>query len=164
MLFRSLTVGGEIVKPVTYMIVTNTQGVTTAGGTFTSGADRTRVLNTVETNTITGASLNSDQITLPAGTYSIRASAPAFAVDIHTAFIYNITTSSTVGHLGTTEYTNDIYTVTRSLVDLIVTFATPTVIEVRHRCGITRINDGFGKPVNIAGFNSIYTIIKIAKI
>lgn len=45
----------------------------TASGSITSGAWRTHVLNTVKTNTITGASLASNQITLPAGTYFVRA-------------------------------------------------------------------------------------------
>ena len=53
----------------------------TAGGTFTSGAWRTRDLNTVKTNEITGASLAANQITLPAGTYWVEWSAPAYVVN-----------------------------------------------------------------------------------
>ena len=49
----------------------------THGGTFTSGAWRTRDLNTVLTNTITGASLATNQITLPAGKYYVEADVPS---------------------------------------------------------------------------------------
>ena len=45
----------------------------TAGGSATSGAWRTLVINTTKKNNITSASLSSNQITLPAGTYCIRA-------------------------------------------------------------------------------------------
>ena len=55
----------------------------TNGGTFTSGAWRTRDLNTVLTNTITGASLADNQITLPAGKYYVEASAPAYQTFAH---------------------------------------------------------------------------------
>jgi len=43
-----------------------------AGGNFTNGAWQTRTLNTSMTNEISGASLSSNQITLPSGTYFIR--------------------------------------------------------------------------------------------
>jgi hypothetical protein len=46
------------------------------GGTSTSSYTK-RDLNTVVTNEIAGASLSSNQITLPSGTYYINASAPA---------------------------------------------------------------------------------------
>ena len=63
----------------------------TAGGTFTAGAWRTRGLATEVTNTISGASLAANQITLAAGTYDIDAHAVAFRVDGHVAKLYNIT-------------------------------------------------------------------------
>ena len=55
----------------------------TNGGTFTSGAWRTRDLNTVLTNTITGASLSANQITLPAGKYYVEAKSVATEVERH---------------------------------------------------------------------------------
>ena len=66
----------------------------TSGGTFTSGAWRTRDLNTVLTNTITGASLAVNQITLPAGNYYVEASAPAGRINRHQARLYNVTSAS----------------------------------------------------------------------
>ena len=61
-----------------------------------------RVLNTVKTNTITGASLASNQIVLPAGTYNVSIRAPLQPVDgtvgdtfvIMRLFLRNITDST----------------------------------------------------------------------
>ena len=66
----------------------------TGGGTFTSGAWQTRTLNTSLTNEISGASLSSNQITLPSGTYFINALATADAVRAHKIKLRNITDSS----------------------------------------------------------------------
>jgi len=65
----------------------------TNGGTSSVGVN-TRTLNTVKTNEITGASLSSNQITLPAGTYYIEASAPLYRVYRCHAYLYNVTDSS----------------------------------------------------------------------
>lgn len=66
----------------------------TQGGASTSATSHTRILNTVVLNEITGASLASNQITLPAGTYRIRASAPAIDCDSSKVSLYNITDSA----------------------------------------------------------------------
>jgi hypothetical protein len=65
-----------------------------------------RDLNTSEFNTITGASLATSQITLPAGTYRIHARAPASGVDSHQIRFRNVTDGATVG-VGTIEYCDD---------------------------------------------------------
>lgn len=68
----------------------------TVGGTPTANAWTKRTLNTVKQNSITGASLATDQITLPAGTYQIYGHAP-FHRTTHTQLrLRNITASATV--------------------------------------------------------------------
>jgi hypothetical protein len=67
----------------------------TEGGTFNSGSWKTRDLNTELTNDISGASLGSNQITLPAGTYYIEAVAPVNNVDDHIARLQNVTDGTT---------------------------------------------------------------------
>jgi len=61
-----------------------------------------RVLNTVTVNEISGASLSSNQITLPAGTYKIRATVPSFKVNVNVSRLYNIT-DGTLQEMGTFE-------------------------------------------------------------
>jgi hypothetical protein len=117
------------------------------GGTFTSGAWRTRTLNTTKTNEITGASLTSNQITLPAGTYWIEASAPGQGVDFHQAKLRNVTDGSDV-IIGTTENTviagaqgaNG----SRSIVQGRFTIAAEKVFELQHRCSDSTSSVGFG--------------------
>ena len=73
------------------------------GGTFTSGAYRTRDLNTTKANDIEGASISANQIILPAGTYYMEASAPAFRVERHKTKLRNITDGSDT-LIGTAEF------------------------------------------------------------
>jgi len=62
-----------------YMHVRDEKANNTAGGTSVATTWTKRVLNTSVANTITGASLASDTITLPDGTYDFHASFPAYA-------------------------------------------------------------------------------------
>ncbi|SFW54325.1 hypothetical protein SAMN03159376_02091 [Pseudomonas sp. NFACC09-4] len=101
----------------------------TGGGNSVAG-DQTRILNTVVTNTIVGASLASNQITLPAGTYRVQARSPYFGGDRHRAFVYNVT-SGAVAALGSCENAGAAFT-TQSLVAGTVTIATTSVFELRH--------------------------------
>jgi hypothetical protein len=104
------------------------------GGTFTSGAFRTRDLNSVMTNTITGASLSTNRITLPIGTYFIEAMAPAQKVDFHKAIVQGIS-PSTAALTGSSEINGsgtDVSTV--SFVSGVFTFGAIQTIEIQHRC------------------------------
>lgn len=59
----------------------------------------TRVLNTTKSNTISSASLSSNQISLPAGTYDINARVPCFANATSTGFkarLYDATAAATL--------------------------------------------------------------------
>jgi len=79
----------------------------TPGGTASSATWNIRTLNTVVTNEITGASLATNIITLPAGTYEIDALAPAYKVNGHKLRLYNITDAVTT-LVGTSCHANDI--------------------------------------------------------
>lgn len=133
----------------------------TGGGSFTSGAWRTRDLNTVRTNEITGASLASNQITLPAGTYYCEWSAPAYAAD---------------PLLGTSEHKTRLQNITDGTEILIgqalrasggapsighgrFTLAAQKVIQLQHRISN---NGDFGQATNWSV--EIYSQIKIWKI
>ena len=77
-----------------YMHVRDEKAVGVGAGASVSG-NTTRTLNTVVTNTITGASLASNQITLPAGTYRFSGHAPSYRSNGSASYLYNITDSST---------------------------------------------------------------------
>jgi hypothetical protein len=58
--------------PVVHVRNVLTSGSANSEGALTAGAWNTRNLGTVVTNTLTGASLGANQITLPAGTYKLQ--------------------------------------------------------------------------------------------
>jgi hypothetical protein len=136
----------------------------TAGGTATSGSYETRTLNTVMTNEISGASLSSNQITLPAGTYYINAFAPSFKINGNKIKLRNITDSSDT-LIGTAEFSqNDFSTgYTKSFVVGRFTIAGQKVFEIQHRCEQTVSNDGFGYKSNF-GDVEVYTNVMIWKV
>ena len=115
----------------------------TAAGTFTSGAWRTRELNTIKTNEITGASLSSNQITLPTGTYYIKALVPAFNVSRHQAVLYN-TTDSSFDLIGTSEFVSGGTGLSRSFVNGRFTISAQKTFELQHQCETTDGGNGLG--------------------
>lgn len=133
----------------------------TDGGTFTSGADRTRTINTEVSDLCGFASVSSNQISLLAGTYLIEWSAPALVVDSHQAFLYNATDAAVVQR-GSTEQTDTSTNVaTRSRGSAIVTIASTKAFEIRHRCDTTRSTDGFGRAGSFG--TEVYTQVVIRR-
>ena len=71
-----------------------------SGGTFTSGAWRTRVLNTVGTNSIPGAMLDANQVTLPQGLYFAKGFAPCISVNNNALRLQSVSSTSTTLLIG----------------------------------------------------------------
>ena len=134
----------------------------TAGGTYTEGSFLTRTLNTVMTNEISGASLSSNQITLPSGTYFIYARASAFRVDRHKTKLRNVTDSSDT-IIGSNAYTAEANVGNDSWIIGRFTIASSKAFEIQNRCQSTRSDDGYG--VN-AGYSvvEVYTDVQIWKV
>jgi hypothetical protein len=134
------------------------------GGTFTSGAWQTRTLNTIANNMGAPVSLSSNQITLPAGTYRIYASAPVYYVNRHQARLRNITDSTTT-LVGTGEYSeaSGDGTVTRSIINGVFTITSSKVFEIQHYCQTTNTSDGFGLAQS-TGEIEIYASIEIERL
>ena len=113
----------------------------TAGGTFTSGAWRTRDLNT-----------------------EVSDSGPAAVVNRHQARLQNVTDATTV-LTGTTEYT---YvnagdgSQSRSLIEGRFTIASAKAFEIQHQCQTTAATGGFGVAANFT--TEVYTVVELWKI
>lgn len=135
----------------------------TSGGTFTSGAWRTRDLNTSQFNNITSASLASNQITLPAGTYTISATAPVYDIGYHQLRFYNITDSATAV-LGISNYlrTGASATSMISVASGTFTIAASKVFEVQHQCDTTKADSGFGVAISFG--TEVYATVTITKV
>lgn len=129
----------------------------TDGGTFTSGADRTRVLNTEVRDVLNICSLASNQFTLPAGTYYVEWSAPAGACNQHQSMLYDVTGAATLKR-GQSQFANN----SQSDGCHVVTISGANIFEIRHRCNATSFTNGFGVAGNFG--TEIYASVKIWKI
>jgi len=133
----------------------------TSGGGFTSGSFVTRTLNTSMTNEISGASLSSNQIILPSGTYFIYARAPAFSVDRHKIKLRNVTDSSDTligsSTFCATNVSGDGWIIGR------FTIASSKTFEIQNRCETTKAIEGLGVA---QGFSvvEVYADVQIWKV
>jgi hypothetical protein len=145
------------------LIVVHEETAGTGGGTATSGSFQTRTLNTVRFNGITGASVASNQITLPAGTYIIDALAPGYRVDGYTSRLQNITDGATTltGTAEITEQSGAIVT-TASRILGSFTIAGTKAFEVQSRVSTSSAGSGYGRA---SGFQAeVYTTVSIQRV
>jgi hypothetical protein len=141
-------------------IFNETQSSATSGGTFSSGSWVKRTLNTTVVNTISGASLASSVITLPAGTYEVHASAPAFDVDRHAMRIQDTTNTTTLVN-SNPMYASETHDVSNQCIAMgHFTLAGSANIEVQHRCQSSKAGNGLGVEGNF-GDNEVYAQITI---
>ena len=143
-----------------YARLADVKGTTTQGGSFTSGAWRTRDITTEETDPDGIVSISSNQFTLQAGTYHIYASCCAVGVDNHNCRIYNITDSSTLltglANKNQEENVSDYAHVRGQF-----TISGTKVFELQHRCQTTVTTHGFGAYASWNG--NVYSVIEIHK-
>lgn len=135
----------------------------TNAGTFTSGSWVTRTFNTEVVNNIDGCSLNSNIITLPAGTYLIYASAPAYHCANNKTRVYD-NTGSVVLIEGTVAFSSTSYSNASSLSISIgvVDITVQSDIILQHRCDTTQTVNGLG--VQCSFDTGIFSIIILWKI
>jgi len=144
-------------------IVTDQKASGVNGGDFTSGAWRTRDLNTLDDPDSIVSSLSANSFNLTTGTYFIEWSAPAASVDMHQTRLINTTDSLT--YLGTVDRVESgaALNSNRSVGAKRVVIASGTKsFQIEHRCATTKTSNGFGvqNPFDL----SIYTIVKITKL
>lgn len=150
--------------PTGYAHFRNVQTANTAAGTFTSGAWRTRSLNTTVLNTISGCSLASNEVTLPAGTYDVEWCGTAHQVAMHLTRLYNVTAAAT-SLLGMTErHANGTPVCTAAGGGGRIVLAVPTALRIEHYCQTTKATDGLGIPANLDSQSEIYVDFRIWKV
>lgn len=155
-------VWASISEPATgtdYICINDTKASGVGGGAFNNGAWRTRDLNTEVADTGGHASVAANQITLAAGTYRVRASAPAHVVNRHQTRLQNITDGTTL-LVGTSEYTP--LSQGKSFVEGRFTIADTKVIELQHQCE-TSIGSGFGVAHAIWAESEVYSIVVLER-
>jgi hypothetical protein len=131
----------------------------TNGGTFTSGAWRTRDLNALEGNTAM-VGLSSNQFVLQPGTYMIEVNAPAYSVGQNRVRLFNISDGSPV-LLGTSTY-NGGGVQNLATLDGVFTITAAKAFEIQHFSAGTGTTNGFGVA---GGFGvELYTTVKLIKL
>jgi hypothetical protein len=131
----------------------------TEGGTFTSGADRTRDLNTEVYVRDSLVTLAANQFTLPAGSWEIEWAAPAGGVDQHQSLLYNVTGAVEVAR-GSSAFESG-FAVTISAGRARVVPAVSTAYEIRHRATSTFATNGFGLAANFG--TEVYTRVTVRR-
>jgi hypothetical protein len=155
----------NIVLSSGYLQYRDEKAQNTTGGTFTSGAWRTRTLNTEVTDVGGYGSLSSNQITLSSGTYKIYAIAPAYAVDRHQIRLQNVTDATTI-LVGTScfSYHNSGsgFDSNLSVIQGVFTIGASKALEIQHQCQTTQSGDGLGVAANFT--TEVYTVVELWKI
>jgi len=140
-------------------IIADIKAQNTAGGTFTSGAWRTRDMNTVivDLNSIVEL-LPANQFRIKAGRYYVTGAATAFGVSRHQARLFNVT-QATVPVIGTSQvaFISDNACSSSQLLGGLVSNGTD-IFELQHRAETTRANDGFGVAANFD--SELYSILR----
>jgi hypothetical protein len=160
---------GLVASGYDYICVQDQKTQGTAGGTFTAGAWQTRDLNTI----ISGSgfvTVDSNQITLQAGSYIINARCPVYAAGSHKARLYNVSASAVVtstsgsGLYGTSEYTRTgTGTGGESVIHGQFVLTSTATLRIEHYANTTVSTSGFGDPDNISGAPEIYTVAELWK-
>ena len=147
-----------------FAFLSDVKSTATEGGTFTSGAWRTRDLTEAfDPNGIVSVSAN--RFTLAAGSYVIHAECPAHRVNFHKARLYNVTYSGVTDLKGGQPACTDnsaAITTNAVLAGAFVITGTEQ-FEIQHQCSTTGTSTGFGRA---AGFSAdeVYTTVQIWKI
>tara|TARA_R100001480_G_scaffold98685_1_gene103016 strand:+ start:175 stop:792 length:618 start_codon:yes stop_codon:yes gene_type:complete len=162
-------IGGKFAS---YAIIADIKENNADGGTFTSGAWRTRDLNTEITDEDSIVSISSNQFTLGTGNYLIEWVPTGYAVMSHQSRLYNVTDSSIIA-VGRAGYSNSTAGAVHDNSDgaARISITGNKVFEIQHRAHTTRTSFGFGSGTS-SGLNwtgsgvsagVIYLIVKIFK-
>jgi len=154
----------QSIGAVPYVNIQDVKATNTAGGTFTSGAWRTRDLNTIQSDDAGICTLSNNQFTIPPGTYLIDARLPARAVAQHNARLQNITAGTTTLNGSTARTDAAQQSQTDSFVNGRFRIYVATTFEVQHQCSTTLATTGFGNPSNFTSTPEVYTVVELWKI
>jgi len=150
-------------KFASYAIICDQKATDANGGSSSTGQFYVRDLNTELADPDGIVSISSNQFTLQAGTYLLKASAPAQGAGRHQIIINNATDSA-VAVLGMNAYSNtSSVTTSRAFATGRVTIGSAKVFEIRHRVEDARSTDGLGVACNFDLLLSIYTVVEIYK-
>jgi hypothetical protein len=148
--------------PLAQYVKVSERSQTTTAGNGVSGTN-TRILNTVEVNTLPGASLASNTVTLPAGTYRFRGRAPAIGVGSHACYLYNSTDSTIIQSGSSAQSAVGGSNQTDSTVTGFFVLAATKGVQLRHYITQTATS-GLGLGTSVDGVGCVYSELEFEKI
>lgn len=155
----------ETVGPSTSQFATfnETQANNTDGGASVATTFTTRVLNTTVVNEITGCSLATNQVTLPAGSYIATVFSPFRNTNLTKIRLFNVTDSSNTAIGQNTNMDSGGAVGGVATLQAQFTITGNKAFAVQYFCQSTVATFGLGRAVN-ASVSEIYTTIQIQKI
>jgi len=154
--FFSSNARPTVIVAVPYVLVQDVKSQGTQGGNLTSGAWRTRDLNTL-TDSAGIATLSSNQLVLPPGTYRTSIRVPARAVGTQKARLQNITAATTTLPGSNARDDNGAQAQSDSWIHGRFSIGVATTFEVQQQSAATNATNGFGIAANFTGASEIYT-------
>lgn len=155
------------------LIMQDRRPVNTGGGAGVAGSWNQRTINTVLVNNITGASMGTNQFTLPVGRYKINnIQATCYAVDYNKLRLYNISNSTTQTDvnsnaiIGSTSYFYSVSFVGGKAEISGYYFdvtTSPKTFKIEHYISVSSGGNDFGIATNTAT-DEIYLTIDIEKV
>lgn len=132
----------------------------TDGGSASAGIN-IRNISVAKINTASFV-LTATRFTLPAGTWWVYFSAPAFQVSNHKATLYDVTSAAIV-EVGSTDYSSSgaLYATTRSSGWAYITNTVSMTIELQHYTQSARVNTGLGIATSMAGALEVYSEVMV---
>lgn len=165
--------GGGVVSAAAeeYILIRDEKTAGTQGGTFTSGAVRTRDLNTIVIDNTTGTpvSLNANEFTLQAGIYRYDISMPFFETSSTNGRLFNVTdvavvadSESTSGFCDVAAANDQAYGDPTRLIGEF-TIAGVNAFRCEHQCFATKTTTGFGQQSANGNLTQkeVFTVVKL---
>lgn len=145
------------------IIVEDRKGATEGGQALTASTWVRRDLNTVVLNTISGASLANDEVTLPAGTYDVQAFVPSIVVNTSVTRLYDVTNSAILLQGSVANSHSSFYTSVTSVIMGRFSLSGTAQVGIDHYVQTSAA--GGGGPIGIgAGNYSVFTRMQITKV
>jgi len=144
------------------VIAEHIEAPTVNAPTLTSGAWRTRTLNTL-TDPDGIATLATNQLTLPAGTYDVFGGAAAYRVDGNQLRLQVLPADTTLLTGLNMRAANADTTIPPALIHGRITIAEGAILELQHRGAVTA-TAGMGLAVGVDFVENVYARIKFLKV
>lgn len=128
------------------------------GGASVAGV-QDRSLNTINVNDIVGSSLSANAFTLPAGSYEIQATAPAYNTGKHMLYLLNVTDATIIKYGAMV----NVVTEERAILFFKITITSPKVFKLQHNTFSSTAVNGLGLQGAVSPNMNIYSEVIVRK-